>query len=231
MSDDSKARGYRDALQPAAEELGRVLQIMARTVNMTLAPVHATVWGFELFRDNVATPMAGRIKKGMGAFGEMLDEMDIDTPAGAVGKMVDVISPVLFARKPSSDDLAYSPGLETRALGEDQASLAVDSEAEEAAYQFDFAVSTPATYTLQTRSNEDLVMGLFCSEPPYRRITYKDDGGEGRNPLIRRELEPDTYFLVVKRFGGEPYKGGFELLLAPEPEDDETCSRDSTDGP
>lgn len=42
---------YRDLLQPAARQLGQGLLLVARAVNVALAPLSATVWGFERIRD------------------------------------------------------------------------------------------------------------------------------------------------------------------------------------
>lgn len=38
---------YQDAIQPAAKELGKALQTVAKTVHVALAPLSALVWGYE----------------------------------------------------------------------------------------------------------------------------------------------------------------------------------------
>lgn len=211
----------RDALEPAAKEMGRALETMARALNLALAPISIMAWGYDAVRDAMVTPVSRRMRKGVDAVGDLMEEMSAGTFTEAAGKMIEVVSPALFPRKSSSADLAYDPELPTRELGSDEAILKVESATEHREYQFDFSVSRTATYVLQTKGRADLVLGLFRSEPPYRRITYKDDGGEGRNPRIRRELEPETYLLVVRRFDGERFRGGFELSVAPEVEEGE----------
>ena len=53
---------YEDALQPAAKELGKALQVVAKSVHIALAPVSALVWGYEQIRDFVSTKVAERLK-------------------------------------------------------------------------------------------------------------------------------------------------------------------------
>ena len=52
---------YQDALQPAAREIGRALETVAKTVHIALAPVAALVWGFEQIRDFVSTRVAEKL--------------------------------------------------------------------------------------------------------------------------------------------------------------------------
>lgn len=209
----------RDALEPAAKEMGRALETLAKAFNLALAPISVLAWSYDAMRETMARPMAGRMRKGLDSMGNLMEEMNTATVTGAAGKVIAAVSPALLPRKSASADLAYDPEVDTRELGTDEASLTVEANTAQVAYQFDFAVSTCQTYVIQTRGRDDLVLGLFYAEPPYRRITYKDDGGEGHNPLIRRQLEADTYFLVARRFGGERFEREFELSLAPEPDE------------
>jgi len=76
MSDASKVRDvvdavagvakaipvYQDVVQPAAQELGKGLLTVARTVHIALAPVSALVWGFDQIQDFVSTKVADRLK-------------------------------------------------------------------------------------------------------------------------------------------------------------------------
>jgi hypothetical protein len=76
MSDESKARDvvdavtglakavpvYQDVFQPGAQEFGKALQTMARTVHVALAPVSALVWGYDQIKDFVSTKVAERLK-------------------------------------------------------------------------------------------------------------------------------------------------------------------------
>lgn len=53
---------YQDVVQPAAQELGKALQTVAKTVHIALAPVSALVWGYDQFKDFVSTKVADRLK-------------------------------------------------------------------------------------------------------------------------------------------------------------------------
>lgn len=44
---------YQDAVQPAAKELGKGLQVVAKAVNAALIPVEGLIWGVEQIRDFV----------------------------------------------------------------------------------------------------------------------------------------------------------------------------------
>ncbi|WP_230554804.1 hypothetical protein [Serratia plymuthica] len=49
---------YQDALQPAAQEIGKALGTVAKLVNVVLAPVSAFVWGYDQIREFTATKVA-----------------------------------------------------------------------------------------------------------------------------------------------------------------------------
>ncbi len=53
---------YQDAIQPAAQELGKALGTVAKTVNIALAPVSALVWGFDHMKEFIETKVADRLK-------------------------------------------------------------------------------------------------------------------------------------------------------------------------
>ena len=53
---------YQDVVQPAAQELGKALQTVAKTVHVALAPVSALVWGYDQIKDFVSTKVADRLK-------------------------------------------------------------------------------------------------------------------------------------------------------------------------
>lgn len=53
---------YQDVVQPAAQELGKALQTVAKTVHVALAPVSALVWGYDQIKDFVSTKVAERLK-------------------------------------------------------------------------------------------------------------------------------------------------------------------------
>lgn len=53
---------YQDVVQPAAQEIGKGLQTVAKTVHIMLAPVSALVWGYDQVKDFVSTKVADRLK-------------------------------------------------------------------------------------------------------------------------------------------------------------------------
>ncbi|BDA94739.1 hypothetical protein E5AUHO_23280 [Citrobacter freundii] len=53
---------YQDALQPAAQEVGKALGTVAKLVNLALAPVSGLVWGYEQIREFTATKVAEKLK-------------------------------------------------------------------------------------------------------------------------------------------------------------------------
>ena len=76
MSDESKIRDaadavkgvlqtvpiYQDALQPAAKEIGKGLETVAKTIHIALAPIAALVWGYDQIRDFVTQRVAEKLK-------------------------------------------------------------------------------------------------------------------------------------------------------------------------
>jgi hypothetical protein len=52
---------YKDLLQPAANELGQNLLVVARAVSLALAPLSGAVWGFEQIRDWVAVKITEKL--------------------------------------------------------------------------------------------------------------------------------------------------------------------------
>jgi hypothetical protein len=53
---------YQDIVQPAAQELGKALQTVAKSVHIALAPVSALVWGYDQVKEFVSTKVADRLK-------------------------------------------------------------------------------------------------------------------------------------------------------------------------
>ena len=76
MTDESKIRDlvdavtgvakavpiYQDVVQPAAQEVGKALQTVAKTVHVVLAPVSALVWGYDQIKEFVCTKVTDRLK-------------------------------------------------------------------------------------------------------------------------------------------------------------------------
>lgn len=63
---------YEDAVQPAAKEVGKTLETVAKTVNVALAPVKGLIWGYEQLEGFVSTKVAEKLKN--------TPEADIVTP-------------------------------------------------------------------------------------------------------------------------------------------------------
>jgi len=53
---------YQDVVQPAAQEVGKALQTVAKTVHIALAPVSVLVWGYDQIKEFVSTKVAERLK-------------------------------------------------------------------------------------------------------------------------------------------------------------------------
>lgn len=53
---------YQDLLQPAAQEIGKSLQTVAKTVHIALAPISALVWGYEQISAYVQTSLVEKLK-------------------------------------------------------------------------------------------------------------------------------------------------------------------------
>lgn len=53
---------YQDVVQPAAQEIGKGLQTLAKTVHIALAPFSIMVWGYDQIKDFVSTKVADRLK-------------------------------------------------------------------------------------------------------------------------------------------------------------------------
>jgi len=53
---------YQDAVQPAAKEVGKGLQIIAKAVNAALTPVEGLIWGIENIRDFVRERVAKKLE-------------------------------------------------------------------------------------------------------------------------------------------------------------------------
>lgn len=68
---------YQDAVQPAAKEVGKGLQIVARAVNAALTPVEGLIWGVEQIRDFVRERVSKKL--------ENVPPEDIQQPKPHVG--------------------------------------------------------------------------------------------------------------------------------------------------
>jgi len=53
---------YQDIIQPAAKEIGKNLETVAKTIQIALAPVSALVWGFDKIKDFVISRVSEKLK-------------------------------------------------------------------------------------------------------------------------------------------------------------------------
>ncbi|MFA0962707.1 DUF4393 domain-containing protein [Roseivirga sp. BDSF3-8] len=53
---------YQDLAQPAAKQLGKSLEVVAKTVNMALAPLSAAVWGYEKIQIWLESKLVNELK-------------------------------------------------------------------------------------------------------------------------------------------------------------------------
>lgn len=54
---------YQDTVQPAAKEVGKSLQTVAKTINIALAPIKALVWGYEKIEEYITKRVAEKLEK------------------------------------------------------------------------------------------------------------------------------------------------------------------------
>src|SRR5687767_11620318 len=52
---------YHDLLQPAAKEAGQQLVVVSKAVGIALAPLSATVWGYDRIRDYLSAKVAAKL--------------------------------------------------------------------------------------------------------------------------------------------------------------------------
>lgn len=55
------ATAYNDLLQPAAQEAGKKLVVVAKAVSIALAPLEASVWGYEKIKEYLSAKVAARL--------------------------------------------------------------------------------------------------------------------------------------------------------------------------
>ena len=54
---------YQDAIQPAAKEIGKGLETIARSINVALAPLKGLVWGYDRIESYLVPALAEKLKK------------------------------------------------------------------------------------------------------------------------------------------------------------------------
>jgi len=53
---------YEDALQPAAKEVGKSLETVAKSINVALLPISGLIWGFDQLKDFVSSSVAHKLR-------------------------------------------------------------------------------------------------------------------------------------------------------------------------
>jgi hypothetical protein len=54
---------YQDAIQPSAQQVGKSLETITKTVNIALAPIKALVWGYEQIEEFISTKVSEKLSK------------------------------------------------------------------------------------------------------------------------------------------------------------------------
>jgi hypothetical protein len=67
---------YQDLIQPAAREVGKSLETVAKSVNVALSPLKGLVWSFDKIQKFIDTRVSGKLKN--------TPESDIQTPKGNI---------------------------------------------------------------------------------------------------------------------------------------------------
>ena len=53
---------YQDAIQPSAQQIGKSLETITKTVNIALAPIKALVWGYEQIENFITSKVSEKLK-------------------------------------------------------------------------------------------------------------------------------------------------------------------------
>jgi len=146
---------YQDALQPAAKEIGKGLETVAKTIHIALAPIAALVWGYGQIREFVTTRVAEKLKA--------IPQERIKTPSPTVAG-------------PALEALRYTGHEENlRELYANLLATSIDSETAASAH--------PAFVDIikNMAPDEAKIMRFFATRTPYPvvdlKITFKEGGG------------------------------------------------------
>jgi hypothetical protein len=151
---------YQDAVQPAAKEVGKTLEVLAKTVNMAIAPLSAMVWGYDQIRDFVDQRVTEKLS---------------NTPEE------EIISPEPHIVGPALESLKYSGSVEElRELYANLIASSMDSKTQE--------TSHPSFVEIikQLSIKDAKILGHFSSadgEPIIRIRNEREDGKGGRDGL------------------------------------------------
>ncbi|MFC1878610.1 pre-peptidase C-terminal domain-containing protein [Chloroflexota bacterium] len=65
---------------------------------------------------------------------------------------------------------------------------------------FNFTISEPGAYTIETGGRTDVNMGLYGPDDRQKQIASDDDSGKGLNAKISITLQPGVYYVRVRHF-------------------------------
>lgn len=82
---------YQDTIQPSAQQIGKSLETVTKTVNIALAPIKALVWGYEKIEEFITTRVSEKLKN--------VPEENIVTPPPSIA------GPAVEALRFCGDDL------------------------------------------------------------------------------------------------------------------------------
>lgn len=75
---------------------------------------------------------------------------------------------------------------------------AISEANEEDVYRFE--VGEAGVHLVETAGSTDVVMSLFGPNSPTQLVATDDDGGVGRNARISADLQPGTYYAIVRHY-------------------------------
>ncbi len=138
---------YQDIVQPAAQEIGKGLQTVAKTVHVLLAPVSAFVWGYDQIKEFISTKVSERLKN--------------VPPENLVSPKPNVAGPVLEALRYTGHESSLSD------LYANLLAAAMDSSTAEGAH--------PAFVEIikQLTSDEAKIVSLFVREIPFPLLNLR----------------------------------------------------------
>lgn len=151
---------YQDAIQPAAKELGKSLDVLAKTVNIALAPLSIMVWGYDQIRDFVSTKVTEKLS---------------NTPEG------EIVTPPSHIAGPALESLRYIGSIEElRNLYANLLASAMDSKTAELAHPSFVEIIR------QLNPNEAKILASLthrATEPMIKIKNNRSDGKGGRDQV------------------------------------------------
>jgi Bacterial pre-peptidase C-terminal domain/Astacin (Peptidase family M12A) len=79
---------------------------------------------------------------------------------------------------------------------------------------FQFSVTTPGRYAIQTTGQTDVFMTLYGPNSQTALIDQDDDSGPGLNASIVEKLGPGTYFVQVRHYNRHGGKGAYGISVS-----------------